>query len=415
MYDINIKLALLCEVLIPENNKSSSLFQNVYTVTFHLRNEVDTVGVVLGFTKFLSDLEDSFKQLYEGFADFVGQFSSEELNAVHPEAQKLSLGQLLELILGVPLVLANVLARWKRKSKDEAIQPVISGLETLFSCLAHASSNAKAEQQQTKTMLQNDLRHAKKGFLHDLFHRPPQVDLSGDSHIFFGKLEGLRLALPLEPTRVRDVKLFVFSDVVLVVARELPTLLYSMDPGALVVSTRRELGVGDVAASLDCSFSLFWNKGGGKVEQLIMFASSRPGAHHAMSRILAASLCRVNSTRTKSFFMLVRERKPFQGDVHFLCYGHLFIFCDREIELVWCRVPFYSLVYWDRPNHSVGRRHRKSDPKVQISRAEKVCCFALRSERRACPSCVFWGKFRSFVIWRGLVGSASQAGRNSSG
>jgi hypothetical protein len=327
LHFLNVKLALLCEVLLPSLNKPTALFQGVYTVTFHLRNEIDSVGVSLGFSKFLADVDQAFKQLHEGFAGFVGQFSTEELNVVHHEADKLSLGQLLELPLAFPLVLANVVARLKRKSKDESLEPIVTNLASVFAELTLASSNAKDEEQQTKKILQSDLRPVKKGFLHDLFHRPPPVYLNGDTHKFLGKLEGLRMAMPREPTRLRDVKFYVFSDVVLVVARESATLLFSMDPGAIVVSLRRELGVGDVASSADCSFSLFWNKGGGKVEQMIFFAASRIAAHHTMSRLHAASLLRVNSTRTKSMFLLVRERKPFQGCGCFVCLSVLCVVC----------------------------------------------------------------------------------------
>jgi hypothetical protein len=123
----------------------------------------------------------------------------------------------------------------------------------------------------------------------------------------------------------------VFQDLILVATRDNATLLFRMDTASVVASPRHELGVGDLAIAPSLSFSLFWNKGKGKVEQLVFFAATKAACQFAMSRIQACSLLRLNSYRSKTAFVLARERRPFQGwSNEFGAEYHFAVWCFGE-------------------------------------------------------------------------------------
>jgi hypothetical protein len=308
LHIVNRGLALTCELLLPELGKSAALPQAVYTVLFHLRSEIEAFGVPMSFTRFLADIETSFQQYFEGYAELVGQFTVDQLRAVHPESSKLSLGELLELPLAIPLIFSNMLIGLRSKTKDETLDASISKLQSI-----RLLSNTGEDDAKIKKALEAELQPSKTGFLHDLFRRPASSQLSAGPRAFLGKVEALRMVLPQQPGRARDVKLLVFSDLVLVVARELPTLLYRLETRSVVASPRLEPGLGDAAANVDASFSLFWNRGEGKLEHFVFFAGSRQAAQLALARLHTVALLSHNSEPSAALRVLTRERKPFQG------------------------------------------------------------------------------------------------------
>ncbi len=327
LHQTNRLLAVCLELALPTCEKTSPQLSWLYTVCYNVRQEIASSGAVAGFTRYLADIETAFKGYYEAYPALVGEFTLEQLAHVHREAEGCSLALLLQTPLAEPLVWANMAARLRRKSGDQTLDPVVSFLTDVFARLCLLDEAAKSQEEQVKRSLEAELRREKRGIT-DIFHRKTALSLSDGPRSFFGKMEGLRMVLPRRSEVVRDVRLFLFHDTILILARDSPTVLFRMDPQHVVASAGHTPYVQEAASAREGCFSLFWDRGRGKVEQIVLLAGSFANCHRCLSRVFAASLLRLNADRHKALALLVRERKPFFGrssslgtEYHFAVYA----------------------------------------------------------------------------------------------
>ena len=268
-------------------------------------------NVAQGFSEHMSELTAAYQAYYESWPALISSFSLETLNDPCKEASRLSMYQLLTLPLYQPLILGNFLSGIKRDLNTEELNGPIDELTVLFGRCCLLDDPVMISEQKSKNVLHEALVCEKKSFFHGLLRKkdvPPSFE--GEKHKFFGQVE-VRIVSPLTPDNIRPARLVLFDQMLLFVAKGESNVLHQIPIDAVLVSDRREPLVVTVSER-EGAFSLFWNRGKGRVEHIVVLCESMAVRENCMARISAAGIVRFNSAKTKLAYFLMRERKPFR-------------------------------------------------------------------------------------------------------